>query len=1684
MHFQSQALRKPSLVFARIFYFFGALVRTAVLSTVTVAGALGASLPEIRGLPSVIVIDEDTSVDLPFTLAEVDAPADSLMLSYRMYAVSPNGLTIAGRILVTGAGTNRLLQIHPLLNENGAIQLQLFVVDGHGASNSFTTSITVRAINDPPTYTGPTEITMTEGEPTATFTLSGTDPESRSVSFKLGSVPNSWPFSASVDPVGGKTLRVTPRTGSNLAKANVTQYLSLEQSDGQLTNLARIAVTIQMGLFSPVILTEPMGLGTNLAIAFASVVNLGDVTQLSPTALLTPTSREPLVVTQNVEGFPGSFSEEYLSTLPRASRLVWSDFNGDGLMDVLIDQNSLLDKSNLHLYLAKPGPGARQFVARTEAFSGFNARNFLVADLDGDGDIDVLASGGNVSSSDAGRIWRNDGQGNFQVELGSGLSGKITQLFVGDLNDDGVPDLVTCEPGRIQIRFNNGNGRFYPPITLLENEVASVQILAAGLVDVDGDGSLDLWTLESGSVGGFPSNQLVIRSVHGSKAEEIFRGPLLPSSVRNVPIWGDFDGDGTLDFFGPMSVALPGRVTTFGAPSWQSVVWANGGHGNFAPGRFVASYPTQTNPLFGATADMNGDGTLDLILPGGEATHTLFLNRSLNANIPPTSPTGLQAYFDGQRIQFLWSDSSDMNQKAALSYNIRVGTKPGANDLVPSLSNSDGIRLVPQMGNVGFRTTYQLNVSGKALGLIYWSVQAVDNSYAGSPWATENSLRVGQEDALPTFSPIADVIGIESGTAFVTIDVLGSTSLPQNVILSLSALDQKLVKSIYLSSTTNQDLRTRYTFGIVPQGYANGTTEITAIASTPAGLFSQRTFKVTFSPIDNRPSLAPISRQVALRGQPTAPVAVVGSDIDTAFADLDLQVEAIEPDRLIEAAVHRTELGWDLRVTPASTNILTASVKLTLADKTSKVFQIVDYDFVEAMWDLKAGRHQGGINSFSAIRWADIDADGHPDLIVTGQLNDTSASNINGIHVFLSSPGGFKTSQSVALAGQSVVYDMADINGDGLLDLLVGREDSPNSIVRVLLNQGSGRVALSSDYVLDFGIEVVAAAQVKFWDYDADGRPDAVGVTSAGKIVLFHNLGNRFERDLRPSPEGGPWRFSSSSGFSSQGLVADLGGDGRDRLAINSLNGPAQWLQADAVGALKVTPIQTGLFSLINLVDLDNDGVPELIDGGQNSKRSIRWQLPGGSVDKLEIPGGNDIADTVDIDGDGLSEFLGFGFALRPLGKREFSFQSLPEVFFTQRHTLPWDGDGDGVMDIAGISFQSERTDGSFGNEVVVYRGSALRTNTAPGIPHNLRAFYEVDKVFFAWDSAGDAQQTNGLTYNLRVGTAPGFGNVVSPESTASGHRLQPKIGNAGWSHQRQLAGVLPGQTLFWAVQAVDNSFAGGPFAPERTLVIPTNLPTIIGLKDLSQDVGTGELEVRFTLQGDREEQIVRAVSENRALVPASGVRIGGSVNSRRLMVSPEKGWEGQGRIRVEVETPLGDMVRSGFLLTIGRGEPGFQAVVRRSVTYQTGDFLRLQRKELDPDGRILDVRRLVLDPSEVTVHGAADSFVFWMGEEGPDTRGITFVASGPEQERIGIVLEAKRDPEERTHLYRDPKGVLGLLLMKAAGRTARLEVSEDLIQWRPYLLFGDDAQTRFNFSDILAPDRPVYFYRLIEKLH
>jgi hypothetical protein len=153
------------------------------------------------------------------------------------------------------------------------------------------------------------------------------------------------------------------------------------------------------------------------------------------------------------------------------------------------------------------------------------------------------------------------------------------------------------------------------------------------------------------------------------------------------------------------------------------------------------------------------------------------------------------------------------------------------------------------------------------------------------------------------------------------------------------------------------------------------------------------------------------------------------------------------------------------------------------------------------------------------------------------------------------------------------------------------------------------------------------------------------------------------------------------------------------------------------------------------------------------------------------------------------------------------------------------DHDNDGDLDLL-VSGRAEAP--AVGRPFTqLYRNDSPVKNTVPSAPLELQAVISGTEVRLTWGPAFDAQTpTPGLTYNIRVGTKPGGVDVVSPMSRPDGWRMVVQRGNADHRLFSKVVG-LKGGVYYWSVQAVDTAFAGGPFAPEATFVVP---PAIQGI--------------------------------------------------------------------------------------------------------------------------------------------------------------------------------------------------------------------------------------------------------------
>jgi hypothetical protein len=117
-------------------------------------------------------------------------------------------------------------------------------------------------------------------------------------------------------------------------------------------------------------------------------------------------------------------------------------------------------------------------------------------DFDNDGRLDIyLVQNGGPGSRSTNRLFRQGPDGRFtDVSAGSGLdvAGHGMGVAIGDVNNDGWPDVFLTGFGRVRLFLNNGDGKTFTDITQEAGLDNVSWATSACFVDFDRDGWLDL----------------------------------------------------------------------------------------------------------------------------------------------------------------------------------------------------------------------------------------------------------------------------------------------------------------------------------------------------------------------------------------------------------------------------------------------------------------------------------------------------------------------------------------------------------------------------------------------------------------------------------------------------------------------------------------------------------------------------------------------------------------------------------------------------------------------------------------------------------------------------------------------------------------------------------------------------------------------------------------------------------------------------------------------------------------------------------------------------------------------------------------------------------------------------------------------------------------------------------------
>ncbi|MBN1665742.1 MAG: VCBS repeat-containing protein [Anaerolineales bacterium] len=220
----------------------------------------------------------------------------------------------------------------------------------------------------------------------------------------------------------------------------------------------------------------------------------------------------------------------------------------------------------------------------------------ILGDLNGDGLLDLLSI-----NNAQGAVWLNNGRSAFN-NTGQMLEvNSIRDMALGDLDQDGDLDLVVAQDGQYMGRFpvayenlvfiNDGSGHFSDS----GQRIGDSRTDALALGDLDGDGDLDLVCADSTRTeDNWGHDQIWFNDGAGNFSLSP-QALTEPEYHRTYDVQlGDMDADGDLDI-----------LVTTGTLKY----WVNAGDGSFSPGSQIFTY---TGGYSLALGDLDGDGDLDL----------------------------------------------------------------------------------------------------------------------------------------------------------------------------------------------------------------------------------------------------------------------------------------------------------------------------------------------------------------------------------------------------------------------------------------------------------------------------------------------------------------------------------------------------------------------------------------------------------------------------------------------------------------------------------------------------------------------------------------------------------------------------------------------------------------------------------------------------------------------------------------------------------------------------------------------------------------------------------------------------------------------------------------------------------------------------------------------------------------
>jgi len=452
----------------------------------------------------------------------------------------------------------------------------------------------------------------------------------------------------------------------------------------------------------------------------------------------------------------GTFGNPTAYDTQGAGRVVIADVNGDSIMDLLVatERQETLD--------VLPGLGNGTFAGSTRYTMRFRTNGLVATDVDNDNDQDVVMSSWNTLS-----ILKNSGNGNFGRAVGSTPILPMTADIIrsGDLNGDGLTDLIGIGPSGLQVAFGQGSSGLGPVISIPDPSTFHANY--AKLTDLNGDGHLDILYVREGI-------RTRLNQGNGTFAPAINSGNDRPYKL----IFEDFNVDGIVDIaYSWLDINYWPPPSTFHTESIGVSIGYGNGTGAFGSyfdypvgGTGMINYSVGDDRLIPIVDGyFNSDGLLDLLISDYHLRGERYLYNTGNGQVQQlwqtsqSLPSASQdpedvsisyvgyAYQDWQRVQL----SGVMTIMSISNGTVKLGSASLAATSWPTDVqlidlDGDGLRELTYAGGGSHSASVHRNNGNDTFGLRKdYLAGGFPTSMAVGDWNNDGALDIAVQNSLP-----------------------------------------------------------------------------------------------------------------------------------------------------------------------------------------------------------------------------------------------------------------------------------------------------------------------------------------------------------------------------------------------------------------------------------------------------------------------------------------------------------------------------------------------------------------------------------------------------------------------------------------------------------------------------------------------------------------------------------------------------------------------------------------------------------------------------------------------------------------------------------------------------------------------------------------------------------------------